>query len=283
MPSGGLLLQALSSGLFLGALYGLIGLGVGLGWGLLKQINLAHFAWVFLAAYLTYELKEQFGIDPLLSLLILMLSFAGLGMALQTLLSRFQISPFSSLLVTFGITVAIEAIIQLYWTADFRRMSSVYDEHKINFGSLYATYAEILTLCLAISLVACSWWLMHRTDLGKCLRASSEDPDIATAFGVNARRLGVYLSGMCGALAAAAGVCIALLFTLAPSQIYAWIGVVFAVVMIGRLGSALSPLLGGFLIGIVEAMTMALVAPTWAPMVAFTVLIFILLIRPGDE
>jgi branched-chain amino acid transport system permease protein len=102
MPSAGLLFQALASGVFLGALYGLIGLGIGLGWGLLRQINLAHFAWVFLSAYITYELKTRLGVDPLLSLLVLVPLFAALGMALQSVFARFAITPFNSLLVTFG-------------------------------------------------------------------------------------------------------------------------------------------------------------------------------------
>ena len=83
MPSLNLLLQALAAGVFMGALYGLIGLGLGLGWGILKQINLAHFAWVFLSAYLTYDLKTRLGIDPLVSLLILVPAFALLSGVLQ--------------------------------------------------------------------------------------------------------------------------------------------------------------------------------------------------------
>ena len=91
----------------MGALYGLIGLGLGLGWGILKQINLSHFAWVFLSAYLTYELKTRFGIDPLLCLLILLPVFALLGVLLQALLAKFSITPFNSLMATFGLTVSI--------------------------------------------------------------------------------------------------------------------------------------------------------------------------------
>jgi branched-chain amino acid transport system permease protein len=283
MPSAGLLLQALASGVFLGALYGLIGLGIGLGWGLLRQINLAHFAWVFLSAYITYELKTRLGIDPLISLLALVPLFALLGMGVQALLARFAITPFNSLLVTFGITVSVEALLQWIWSADFRRMASLYEEHKFRLGSVVVTYSEALTLGMSLLAVGLVWWLLHRTDMGKSVRASAEDPAIATAFGIHAKRLAVWLAGLCAALAACAGVCVALTFTLAPSQIFAWVGVVFAVVMIGRLGSALTPLLGGLVIGISEAMTMALIAPTWAPLVAFTVLILILLLRRGDE
>jgi phosphatidylglycerophosphatase A len=94
---------------------------------------------------------------------------------------------------------------------------------------------------------------------------------------------GIMLDDLLAGLAACAGVCVALMFTLAPSQIFTWVGVIFAAVMIGRLGSALTPLIGGLVIGIIESMTMALIAPTWAPLVAFMVLILILLLRRSDE
>jgi len=283
MPSAGLLSQALASGIFLGALYGLIGLGIGLGWGLLRQINLAHFAWVFLSAYATYELKTRLGIDPLISLVMLVPVFALLGMAVQSLLMRFAITPFNSLLVTFGMTVSVEALLQWIWSADFRRMASIYEEHKFRLSGVVITYSEAITLCLSFALVGLVWWMLHRTDIGKSVRASAEDSEIATAFGIHAKRLGIWLAGLCAALAACAGVCVALMFTLAPSQIFSWIGVIFAVVMIGRLGSALTPLVGGLIIGIIESMTMALIAPTWAPLAAFMVLILILLFRRGHE
>jgi branched-chain amino acid transport system permease protein len=254
-----------------------------LGWGLLRQINLSHFAWVFLSAYITYELKTRLGVDPLISLLFLVPLFGLLGMAVQALLARFAITPFNSLLVTFGITVSVEALLQWIWSADFRRMASFYDEHKFRLGSVVVTYSEALTMGMALLAVGLAWWMLHRTDMGKSVRASAEDPAIATAFGIHANRLAIWVAGFCAALAACAGVCVALTFTLAPSQIFAWVGVVFAVVMVGRLGSAITPLIGGLVIGISESMTMALIAPTWAPLVAFTVLILILLLRRGDE
>ena len=106
---------------------------------------------------------------------------------------------------------------------------------------------------------------------------------MATVHGINAKGLGLKLAGLCAALAACAGVCVALTFTLAPSQMYAWVGVVFAVVMMGRLGSAWAPLIGGLIVGLSESLTMALTAPTWAPLVSFTLLILILLFRRADE
>ena len=103
---------------------------------------------------------------------------------------------------------------------------------------------------------------------------------MAAAFGINEKLLCLLLSGLCAAFAAVAGICLALSHTLAPSQIYAWIGVVFAVVMIGGLGNPLGPLVAGLIIGITEALTMAFTAPAWAPLVSFSLLIGALLIRP---
>jgi len=116
--------------------------------------------------------------------------------------------------------------------------------------------------------------------VGKAMRASAEDAPIAAAFGVDHRRLALLLSGLSAAYAGVAGMFIALIHTLAPSQMYAWIGVVFAAVIIGRLGNAVGPLVAGVFIGVSEAITMAVTAPGWAPLVSFTLLIFVLLLRP---
>jgi branched-chain amino acid transport system permease protein len=109
----------------------------------------------------------------------------------------------------------------------------------------------------------------------------AEDGPIAAAYGVNSKRLALLLAGLCAALAGVAGVCLALMFTLAPSQIFAWVGVVFAAVMLGGLGSALGPLVAGVIIGVSEAITMAVASPSWAPIVSFSLLIVMLLFRPA--
>ncbi len=280
MPSATLLAQSVLSGVFTGALYGLLGLGLSLSWGLLRQINLAHFAFAFLAAYLCLQL-HTLGVDPLLSLGLIVPAFFGLGALLHAAMARFRITPFNSLLVTFGLTGIVESLIQSVWTADFRKLESAYGEHRFKFWGLYAPLPEVITLVLAAALSLGVWAVLRYTDLGRALRASAEDPAVAAAFGVHQQRNALLLAGTCSALAAVAGVCLALGYTLAPSQIYAWIGVVFAAVMLGGLGRALAPLLAGIVIGVSEAVTMAVTAPSWAPLVSFTLLIAILLLRPG--
>jgi branched-chain amino acid transport system permease protein len=280
LPSASLLSQSVLSGIFVGALYGLMGLGLSLSWGLLRLINLAHFAFAFLAAYLCYQLATLH-VDPLLSLLGIVPAFFALGAALHWLMARFAVTPFNSLLLTFGLTGIVEAVIQSIWTADFRKLESVYENQKFKVGTLFVPVPELITLGLAVALSLGVWAVLRYTDVGKALRAAAEDAPIAQAFGVNQRVNSILLAGTCSALAAVAGVCLALSFTLAPSQIYAWIGVVFAAVMLGGLGKALGPLIAGTLIGVSEAITMAVTAPSWAPIVSFTLLILVLVLRPG--
>jgi branched-chain amino acid transport system permease protein len=280
-PSATLLAQSALSGVFIGSLYGLLGLGLGLTWGLLHVINLAHFGFAFLAAYICYQLASVGGVDPLLTLALIVPLFAALGVAVQWLLARFSVSALNSLLATFGLTAIIEAGIQGVWTADFHKLESVYAGQKFRIGMLYVPVPELLTLLFALTLCFGIWAAMRYTSLGRALRALAEDAPVAAAFGVNAKAHALLLSATCGALAGIAGVCLALSFTLTPAQIYAWVGVVFAAVMMGGLGSALGPLAAGIVIGVSEAVTMAFVSPSWAPIVSFTLLILLLLLRPG--
>ena len=101
-------------------------------WGLLRQINLAHFGLVFLGAYLSYHMATVWGIDPLLTLLVIPPLFFVFGVGMQWVLARFAVSPFNSLLVTFGIAVVMESAIQAVWTADFRRLESHYNEIEVH-------------------------------------------------------------------------------------------------------------------------------------------------------
>ena len=280
LPTGTLLAQSALSGVFIGSLYGLLGMGLGLTWGLLHVINLAHFGLAFLAAYLCYQLAAG-GMDPLATLAIIVPVFFVLGIAMQALLMRFRVSPLNSLLATFGLTAIIEAGIQYVWTADFRKLESAYAAQKFKIGALYVPVPELIALVLAVALALAIWAAMRYTDLGKAMRAVAEDGPMAAAFGIDHKRMALLLSGVCGALAGIAGVCLALSYTLTPAQIYAWVGVVFAAVMLGGLGSPVGPLVAGIVIGVSEALTAAIASPSWSPIVSFTLLIVILLVRPG--
>lgn len=280
LPSLTLLGQAVLSGIFIGGLYGLLGLPLSLSWGLLRLINLAHFALAFLGAYLTYHLATVAGMNPLVSLVVIVPLFFLIGVALHLAFTRFGVTEFTSLLVTFGITVIIESGIQWKWTADFRKLESGYGTVSLRLGPFYVPVVELAALLTAALLALVTWAALRFTWPGRAMRATAEDPAIAAAFGVDHRRLALLLSGVSAAYAAVAGAFIALTQTLAPSQIDVWIGVVFAAVILGGLGNPLGPLLAGIVIGVSEAVTMALTAPAWAPLVSFTLLILVLILRP---
>jgi len=281
VPSATLLGQSILSGVFIGALYGLLGLGLSLSWGMLRQVNLAHFALAFLGAYVTFQLAAVAKVDPFVTLAITAPAFFALGAALHWFFTRLKVTLLNTLLVTFGLTSIIEAGIQWAWTADFHRMESSYAQVRWKIGPLYLSLPDVLTLGFALALCTGMWALLRFTDLGKAIRAMTEDAPMAAAFGVNEKLLGYLVSGLAGAFAAVAGVCLALNHTLAPVQIYAWMGVVFAAVMMGGLGRPIGPLVAGIVIGVSEALTMAITNPTWAPLVSFSLLIAILLLRPS--
>ena len=268
------------SGIFSGSLYALLGLGLTLSWRYLKIINLAHFAFIFLAAYLTYQLAGPGKLPPLLVVLMLAPAFFVLGVAQQAFLDHFRVDEFGSIIVTFGMTILAESLIQWIWSADFVRLETHFLRGSIEVGPFFLPRQEMLLAAISLVLCVATALFLQRTWLGKALRASLDNPQIAAAFGVPDKRLSLMVAGVAGALAAIGGAFMALLFTLAPAQIYTWFGVVLAAVLLGGLGSAMGVFAAGLLIGVSEAVTMAVTAPAWAPVVPFTLLILILVLWP---
>lgn len=281
MPSFTLLGQSVVSGLLAGGLYGLLALGLSLSWGLLRLVNLGHFALAFLGAYLTYQLGTAFHWPAWAAALVIVPAFFALGVGLHAVFAYFRVTEFTSLLVTFGITVILESLIQWFWTADFRRYETPYATASFRAGPFFVPVLELAACLTAAALALGTWAWLRFTFVGKALRASAEDPGMAAAFGVNHRMQALLLSGMSAAYAGIAGAFIALISTLAPAQIWAWVGVVFAVTIIGGLANPLGALLAGLFIGVSESLTMAVVAPAWAPLVSFSALILLLIARPG--
>jgi branched-chain amino acid transport system permease protein len=203
-----------------------------------------------------------------------------IGAGQHWLFDRFKVNELASLLITFSFAVILEVAIQLYWTADFRRYETEYATRSLKIGVFYVPVLD-LTLCLVAVVLAWGTWVWLRaTYVGKGLRAAAEDAEIAAAYGVDHKKLAYILSGVGAAYAGIAGTFIALIATLAPAQIWAYLGVVFAVVIIGRLGNPLGALLAGMLIGASESLAQAVLSPAWSPVVSFSLLIVILLWDP---
>jgi branched-chain amino acid transport system permease protein len=269
LPSLSLIAQSVLSGVFIGALYGLLGPGPLPSWGLLRQINLAHFALAFLAAYLCYQLSTVGGIDPLLTLAVIVPGFFALGVAMQWLFARFEISAFNSLLVTFGLTVIVESLIQSVWTADFRRLESVYGNSKFKLGFLYVPAPELVTLVLSPHWPSASGRRCATpTSARRCARGRGRphcnglrrEPTGARAASL--RRLRGARGGSRGVHRAS--------HTLAPAQIYGSDRRRLRRSDDGWLGTPARPIVAGIVIGVSESVTMALTSPSWAPLVSFS-------------
>ncbi len=275
-----LLGQSVISGLLIGGLYGIVAGGLSLVWGVLKVINLAHFSFAFLAGYLAYQFATTFPLDPFLALLITVPLFFGVGVAVQWFFDRFRVHEFQSLIVSFGLVIILENLITLIWSADYHKLASRYAVASFPLGPFFIPVPELLTFLGAALIAIGATVLLRGTYVGLAFRALAQDRDVAGAFGVNTGRLGLLLSGLATATAGAAGVFISLVYTLFPSQPYAWMGVVFAVVILGGIGSVGGAFAAGLIIGVSEAVTMAVTSPGWAPLVSFSVLILALLFRP---
>jgi branched-chain amino acid transport system permease protein len=275
--------QAFISGLLLGGVYALLAIGLSLTWGMLKVINLAHFALAFLAAYITYQISTSFAVDPFFTLLATIPLFFVIGIGLQWLFNKFEVTEFNSLLVSFGLFIILQALITALWTADYRRIDadiSPYAAQSFWVGPFAFPIPQFSSFISALIIAGLTIYVLHYTYAGKALRAISQDRDMAAAFGVNYQKMSMLLMGISTAYAGVAGVFIAMIFALFPEAGVEWIGVIFAVVILGGLANVPGAVGASLLIGVVQAVTTAVVSPGMAPLVTFTLLIEALLFKP---
>ena len=276
--------QSALTGVLVGGLYALMAIGLSLTWGMLRVINLAHFGLILLSAYLTYALATNGGLDPLLTVVVTVPVSFFLGAAIQWAFQRFEVTELSSLLVSFGLLIIGTQLISNVWSADFRRMTSdvnPYATGSLTIGPLVFPMPTLIASVAAVALVLFIHLVLARTFMGRALRAFGEDPAIASAFGIDHRRLGVLLAGAAGATAAVAGTLFAIGGSLTPSTALEWFGVVFAVVILGGIGNVLGTLLAGGLVGgIAGVMTIAW-SPVAAPVVVYSLVVLALLFRPN--
>jgi branched-chain amino acid transport system permease protein len=275
--------QAALTGVLLGGLYALMAAGLSLTWGVLRVINLAHFGLILLGAYLTYQLTEAWRWDPLLTVVVTAPVLFALGAGLQWAYERLGVEEFASLLVSFGLLIILIQVINNVWTADFRRVPAAinpYATGSVAVGPLIFPTSTLIAFALAAALVGGGHLAIRRTFAGRAMRALAQDRAMAAAFGVDHRRLGVLVGGCAGASAAVAGMLYALANSLLPATAYEWFGLVFAVVILGGIGHLLGTLLAGVGVGVVVAVVSVVWSPATAPIVLFSAIIAMLLVRP---
>jgi branched-chain amino acid transport system permease protein len=275
--------QTLATGILLAGLYSIFALGLSLQWGLLHTINFAHFSFVFLTAYVTYEMATTFGWDPLVAVLVTAPIGAVLGIALQLFITRFKIDVFGSLIVTFALFLIFEALMTMRWTSDLTRIPldlNPYFISSIRMGPI--TLPTTGLIAVVASLIACGsvWWVLNRTHAGKGMRAFVQDPEMASAFGVNYPRLALMVAAISGAAAGVTGTLVGMLFVITPTGAEIWIAVIFAVVLLGGLANPLGVIGAALLIGMVESFTRQFADPAMARLMALVVLAIALIFKP---
>lgn len=276
-------LQAAVAGALGGSLFAVMALGLSLTWGFLKVINLAHFGLILLGAYLTFELATSTALGPINAILVTAPVLALLGAAIHLVYERFDVSELSSLLVSYGLLIILVQVVHNIWSADFRRMDATVNPYAIRslaVGELIFPLPTLLAAGFGIVLVAAAAGIINRSYAGRALRAFGQDREIASAFGIDHRLIGVVLAAATGASAALAGMLFALRGTLTPDAAFEWVGLVFAIVILGGIGNVGGTLLAGLLVGAVSGVVALLWTPSHSPLVVFSMVVLALIFRP---
>ena len=258
-------------------------MGISLSWGALKIINLAHFSFILLGAYLSFELTSAFGTDPFLMIVVVFPIFFFAGALLQIFFEWAKVDEFKSLIISFGIFIIFQSLARTIWTADFREIDASLNPYKsdsIFIGDFALRVPLLASFGVALLIAVGTSFLLSRTHFGRALRAVAQDVEIARAFGIDPRRVAVILSGMAAGYSAIAGVLFATFNSLNPNMSVSWFGLVFPVVILGGLGKTYGALGAGVVVGVSAGVGTVLWGPLAAPLVTFLILIAALLFRP---
>lgn len=282
-------IQAALNGLLFGSLFGVIAMGLSLTWGLLKIANFAHLSFALLAAYISYSLVVDYGLDPLVTIIPIIPLFFVLGMFVQWLFERFKVTTFTSLLLTFGLFIVMENLMAYAWTADTitsrREIARVYRQGirlPAPLDDFTVFPPDLIAFIAAILLGSFIFVLLRYTQWGRAIRAMAQDPVMAQAFGVNYQRQALLLSGVATATAGVAGVIVAIKMPIFPSLALTWIGKVVAAVILGGLGNPLGAIVAASGLSVIENIWSVKNAPSMAPLISFSVLILVLIVQPGS-
>ena len=272
--------QVIISGLLAGALYSMVALGLALIYGVMRVINIAHGTILMLGAYTTFWWFRLLGINPFVSLLVSIPLLFLLGMFLQrTLVTRVVDAPeLSSLLLTFGISIALVNIAQLAFSSDVRSVEFLTGAFLV--GPFALSKSRLVAFAFAVAITAIAYWFLQRTKLGKAIRATSQSSDVAMVCGINVQRIHLYSFGIASALAAAGGSLVAVIVAIQPEmgQVYTFKS--FLVIVLGGAGNYPGALLGGMLLGLVEQLSSLFLTTQVSEAVAYVLLVLVLLLRP---
>ena len=270
-------------GLINGSFYALLSLGLAVIFGMLNIINFTHGAQYMMGAFGAYLLLEHLHLGYWWALFIAPIAVGLTGVVIERLFLKqlYQLDHLYGLLLTFGIALIIQGVFRNYYGSSglpYRMPEQLQGAQNLGFMFLPNYRGWVI----AVSLVVCfaTWFVIERTRLGSYLRAATENPSLVRAFGINVPRMITLTYGLGVALAALAGVMAAPIYNVSPLMGADLIIVVFAVVVIGGMGSIMGAILTGFGLGVIEGLTKVFF-PQASDTVIFVIMAIVLLIRPA--
>jgi len=272
--------QVVVSGILSGGLYAMVALGLALIFGVMRVINIAHGPLLMLGAYATFFLHSQLGMNPFLTVPLSMAALFVVGMVLQrSLVFRVVDAPeLSSLLLTFGISIALVNLAQLAFTSDLRAVEYITGSWLV--GGLALSKSRVIAFVFAAGVTALAFVFLQRTRLGKAIRATSQSREVAMVCGVDVGRIHMITFGLASALAAAGGSLLAVIVAIQPEMGQVWTFKSFLVIVLGGAGNYPGALLGGMLLGLVEQLASLFLTTQLSEVVAYVLLVLVLLVRP---
>jgi branched-chain amino acid transport system permease protein len=274
--------QTLILGLLVGGVYALLASGLTLIFGVMRVINIAHGAFLILAAFLTYSLWDALDLDPLASVVFTTPAMFAFGYVLYvTTVSRIRGAHMSSsVLLTFAIALVVEGVMGLIWGNTSHSVRPDYFNESFRAGELFFPKAQVYGFALAAIVLGSLYVILTRTWLGRAIRASAFNPQGAALVGVNVGGVSAMTFAVGVAAAGAGGSIAAVLYPFLPGSHYQWIARLLSIVVLGGLGSLPGAAIGALLLGIAEAATVTYISPSWATAVPYVVIFVVLLVRP---
>ena len=272
--------QVIVSGVLSGALYAMVALGLALIFGVMRVINIAHGPLLMLGAYVTFFMYSRLGVNPFLSVPVAMAALFVVGVVLQrTLVFRVVDAPeLSSLLLTFGISIALVNLAQNAFTSDLRAVEYLTGSWVV--GGLALSRPRFIAFLFALAVTGGAFLFLKTTRLGKAIRATSQSREVARVCGIDVARIHMLTFGLASALAAAGGSLLAVIVAIQPEMGGVWTFKSFLVIVLGGAGNYPGALLGGLLLGLVEQLSSLFLTTQLSEVVAYVLLVLVLLVRP---
>lgn len=277
-----LILEAIVTGLLTGGVYALMSSGLTLLFGVMEIINVGQGALVILGAYLSYVLEKNLHIDLFLGLLITMPVLFIVGIVIEILFIRPVKGDRTmlSILVTYGVALIIEGILNLIFSANYVQLQAWYVTASFNIGGFYLSYIYVFGFLLAAVLLGALYLLLYRTKFGYSLRATMQNRMAAELIGIDVNRISTITFGIGIALAAAGGMAFGATNAFNAGSSYDLISRLLAIIIFGGMGSLSGALIASLGMLVIEDVTSVIWSPVWASTVFFILLVIILLVRP---